>query len=253
MNWKLIVLVVGILILSFLLFKQCKTNNDLKYKLSVQDSLVQLDSARYFKLFEEYESEKQAKHDLENRNKELFEIINKNNETIRYYSELVVKLKNQKYSRVDTTVKFVMKDSIIYVPYGDDVVYFDEENDIMRIHGKTFLYPQKGYLLNVDGKPVNVEVVVTEKKGMLTGYIDTGTPDLELTDATFRFLREPKSFWSDVDLIGSINATTKNTFIDLGVTKGNFGVKGIVGYDFQNYRLNKNDIFYGFGIILKTK
>ena len=253
--WKTIlyiVLLIGIVILSVFLYKSCKNNDDLAYKISIKDSLIKIDSTKYSKIAEEYNNEKQANSDLRAKNKELSEYLQENKETIRYYSNLVLKLKNQTYYNIVDSVKFVIIGDTIRVPVGMDTVGFDEENSLVRVHGFTFLVPNKGYLMNIDGKPFPLDIVVTEDRdGIFTGYVDTKNPDLEVTDMTVRVLRQSPGFWDNFGIFTSLNLTNQNTFIDLSFVKGRFGIRGIVGYNYMDYVIDKNNLQYGCGIIYK--
>ena len=253
--WKticIIVLIIGIAILLFTNYKSCNTNDDLAYKISMKDSLHKIDSTKYSKIAEEYKNSEQANSDLMAKNKELSEYIQERDETIRYYSSLVFKLQNQTYYRIIDSVEFSIINDTIRVPIGMDTVNFDEENSVVRVHGYTFLVPNKGYLLNIDGKPFPLDVVVTEDRdGIFTGYVDTKNPDLELTDMTVRVLRNSPGFWDNFGIFTSFNLTNQNTFIDLSFVKGKFGIRGIVGYNYMDYVIDKNNLQYGGGIIYK--
>jgi hypothetical protein len=203
------------------------------------------------KLAEEYQSLEQAKTDLEKNNKSLSEIIDKNKEEIRYYSNLILQVKTKVIERVDT-VKFVVRDSNLQVPIGKDIVEFEGENSVVKVFGNTYLYPYKGYKLNIEGKPFSLDVVVTkDKNDIYTGYADTHNSDLEIKDLNVRFIKEPKKFWDDFAIISGLNFTTKNVFMNLGFMKGKFGIQGIGGFDYQNHTIDKNNLFYGGGIIYK--
>ena len=253
--WKTIlnvVLIIGVVILIGFTFKQCSDNNDLEAELSTKDSVIQYDSLRYSKLAREYKSKEEAMVDLKTENQELYTIIEEGNEQLRYYSNVVLKLKNRIIHRITDSVRFVLVEDTIRVPLGQDSVGFDEENSLVRVHGFTFLYPNKGYLMNIEGKPFRLDVVVTEKNGLFKGYLDTNNPDLELIDMKVRVLREErdKSFWSNFGGMVGISITTRNSFLDAGISFKKFGIRGILGYDYQNLQIDKNNGFFGGGIYM---
>jgi len=251
---------IAIIILSLLLigvsifaFKQYNKVKDLKYRITTQDSLFKLDSIRYSQTAQEYQSLEQSKLDLEIRNKELSDIINNNKEEIRYYSNLVFKIRDKIITRVDT-VRFTVIDSVLQVPLGQDTIHFEGENSLVRVDGETYLYPTKGYWLNLQGKPFDMDVVVTENDNdIFTGYVDAKNSDLELIKMNIKVLRKPETFWNDVFVISGMNFTTKNVFANLGFGKGKFGLNLVGGYDYQDYTIDKNNLFYGGGIIFKIK
>ena len=246
----LTILLIGVCIVSI---KQCNDNKDLKFKISSQDSLIQLDSFRYSQVAYEYSSLEQAKNDLELRNKELSKIIDNNKEEIRYYTNLVLRVRDKYITRVDT-VRFTVIDSVLQVPLGQDTIHFEGENSLVRVDGETYLYPTKGYWMNLQGKPFDLDVVVTEDDNdIFTGYVDTKNSDLELIKMNVKVLRKPETFWTDAFLLSGLNFTTKNTFVNLGFGKGQFGVNLIGGYDYQDYTIDKNNLFYGGGLIFKIK
>ena len=167
------VLIVGIIILGWFTFKQWQEKKDLTSELSTKDSIIQLDRERYSKLGEEYKSKEQALADLKTENQELHKYIDEKNEQLRFYSNFYLKHKDSTYYRIIDSVRFVLIDSTIQVPLGQDSVGFNEENSIVKVSGFTFLYPSKGYLMNIEGKPFRLDVVVTEKNGLYKGYLDT--------------------------------------------------------------------------------
>lgn len=249
----IIVLIILLVAVSIFAIKGCNNQKDLQFKLATQDSLFKLDSVRYSQLAKEYSSLEEAKADLESKNKDLSEIIDNNEEEIRYYSNLILKVKNQIITRVDT-VKFVVVDSVLQVPLGQDTVNFSAENSLVRVDGVTQLFPTKGYWLNFQGKPFALDIVVTEdNNGLFKGYVDTKNSDLEVSKLNVKVLREPKKFWDDVQILSGINFTTKNAFLNLGFMKSKLGINVIGGFDYQNYTIDKENLFYGGGILYKLK
>jgi hypothetical protein len=255
MKTTIVIIILSILLVGVSIFaiKGCNDKKDLQFKITTQDSLFKLDSIRYSQLAKEYTSLEEANLDLKTKNEDLYNIIDENDEEIRYYTNLVLKVKNQITTRVDT-VKFTVIDSILQVPLGQDTIGFNTENGIFKVEGVTHLFPTKGYWLNMQGKPFELDIVVTkDENGIFKGYVDTKNEDLEVSKLNVKVLQEPKKFWDDVQILAGANFTNKNTFLNLGFMKSKLGINLIGGFDYQNYTIDKDNLFYGGGLIYKLK
>lgn len=256
MDKKIIWLIVVGLLLTISIYINIKQQLHIREKdnqIYVTDSLRKIDSTKYCNIAIEYQNSKQANNDLKRQNEGLLEEIQKGKEQITTLTNLVLKIKNQQFTHYDTVTVFKVKDSIIQVPIGDDIVKFDEKNDIMRVYGETSLYPKKGYKMNFEGIPFSVDLVLTEdENGVFKSYLDTKTKDLEAVKINTRVLRyNDVSFWKDFSSIVGLNLTTKNTFIDFGLLYKKVGLKVIGGYDYQNYTIEKGNLYYGAGFVYK--
>lgn len=240
----LIVLAVGGYI-AYLQMQLHEKNSIIYYK----DSIQVLGDNKYKTLAEQYQNEKDAKADLLRYNKELLAEIEKAKETINSYTQIVIKLKKQQYTYVDTTKVFNVINDTIRVPIGQDSVGINIENSLYKVIGSTFLYPHKGYDINFEGKEMTLDVVVTEDiNGIMHSYVDVNNSDLELIKFNTRFLKQTPSFWSGFRSQIGANLTNKNIFLDVGVSYGHWGVKGIVGFDYQQQVINQQQLMYGGGI-----
>lgn len=247
--WVFLLLIV--IAISFIIYQQFELHQK-KSIIYYQDSIMVIDSTKYSVLAQEYQNEKDAIADLERYAKGLAEVIDSKNEKIRTYEQVIIKLKNQVYTYIDTVEVFQVINDTILVPIGDDMVNIDIENSLYKVNGTTYLYPRKGYTIYFEGKPITLDIVIAEdKNGVYNSYIETNNPDLELVDFKTRFLKEPKSFWSELYGITSLGVTNKNVLFDLGIGYNKFGIKGIVGFDYQEYSISKNNVIYGLGLTYK--
>lgn len=250
-NWGW--LLVIILILGFVVYQQFELKE--KYELlDYSDSLHKIDSVRYEKIALEFKTQEQINNDLKKSNINLSELLDKANEEVRLTSQLVLKYKNQYFSRRDTIPVFQVISDTIRVPVGQDTVGFDAENSLFKVKGQTNLYPYKGYWVNIEGKPFSIDFVVSEdRNGIFKTYIDTKNPDLELIDVRTRFIKEGSTlgFWENFSGFAGTSVTNKDASIDLNILYKKVGIRGVVGYDYQSYTIDKNNLKYGGGLVLK--
>lgn len=220
-------------------------------QIYVRDSLIQDDSVRFHQLAEQYTTEKQARLDLEKQNKELAKLIEDANLQIRSFSQLLLKIKSQTFTHIDTIhIPFTLSGDTILVPIGQDSVQFAGENDIVKIGGSTFLYPRKGYIVTLEGKPFPLDIVVAEdRNGAFFAYVDTHSPDLELSKITTRVLPYQKSFWENVGFLGGIELTTRNSSLKLGAGYKDWYGYVTGGYDYKDLNIDKTNLYYGIGVI----
>lgn len=242
--WVLLIIAVVLTYIIYLNIQLNKKNSIIYYK----DSVITLNETQYKTLSEEYINEKNAKADLERYNKVLASEIEKANEIIKNYSQLVLAIKTQHYTYRDTVTFFEVVSDTIRVPIGKDSVRINLENSLYRVYGTTFLYPKKGYDIDFFGKNVTLDVVVTEDdNGIYNSYVDLNNPDLQLIKFKTRFLKSQPSFWSGFRSQVGLNFTNKNAFLDAGVSYGKWGVKGIIGMDYQQVT-NQQQLIYGGGL-----
>ena len=244
----LLILVIAI---GFIVYQQIQLHekNSIIY---YQDSVIQLDSTKYKTLAQEYQNEKDARADVERYAKGLLEVIDYNKEQIRTYERIILKLKQQQYTHKDTSIVFQVVNDTIKVHVGDDRVPVNIENSLYKIFGETYLYPEKGYTINFEGKEIVLDVVISEdKNGVYQSYIETNNPDLQLIDFKTRFLKPQDSFWKGFYSQTSLSLTNKNVLFDIGIGYNRFGIKGIIGADYQDYTISKNNVIYGAGITYK--
>jgi len=250
--WLSIILFVVIVILSIWIFSLKKDLNDRENLIYVTDTITVIDSTRYSTLMAEYQNLQSAFADLERKNKSLYNIIKDNEEEISSYISIVLKLKEQIKEHITDTV-FIVKNDTLLVPIGDDKVYINEESGIVKISGYTYLYPKKGYVVTIEGKEINLDIVITQdKNGVYKAYIDTQNPELELIKFVPRFVGKDKtddSFWKNIGGIVGMNMTNQNLFIDAGITYRGTGLKAIFGYQYDNIDNSKGK-FYGMGMFI---
>lgn len=256
MNWQLLkkswpLFILGILLLGSLVYNFIQNNeiSEKNAKIYFQDSLLVLDSTKYKQVVEELQSEKQATNYLKTQNQGLADLVKEAKEEIKAITQIALKFKNQSVIRIDTTQpKFIVLRDTIQVPIGKDSVDIDENYaDVVQIKGKTWLHPNKGYKLDFESKPINLDLVLTQdKNGIWQYYVDTHNPQLEVFKIKAKILTKEaeNNFWSDIHGIVSGNFTNHNSFIDLGFSYKKIGIKGIVGYTYQQI----NDVFYGGGV-----
>lgn len=241
------ILVIGIGYYIYTLKKEINAKNN---RIYVQDSLIKVGDNEYKKLTEEYRLQEQIDNDLKKRNDSLYSVINKKQENIVYLNSIILKLKNQSYTKIDTVTKFIIKDSIIYVPIGDDIVTIEEENSLFKINAQTFLYPQKGYILNLEGKPFTVDLVLTEDdNGVFQTYVGTQNSDIELINFNPKVFKKDntKEFRKFSAFLGG-TYTTNNGFLNLDVMYNRIGLRGAVGFDYKKYTPDEEKLFWGIGL-----
>ena len=244
------IIIIGIGYYIYTLKKEILEKNN---RIYVQDSLIKLGDNEYKKLTEEYRLQEQIKNDLKKRNDSLYSVVNLKQEDIVYLNSIILKLKNQKYTKIDTVTKFIIKDSIIYVPLGDDIVTIKEENSLFKIDAQTFLYPQKGYILNLEGKPFTIDLVLTESKdGAYTTYIGTQNSDLELINFNAKVYKNDNSDknYKFETLIGA-TYTINNISVNLDLLYNRIGLRGALGVDTKSYTLAEDKLFWGLGIVYR--
>lgn len=243
--WVVAIVVILSGVIIYQQVKLHKKNSIIYY----QDSIIALNSEQYKTLAEQYQNEKNAIADLERYNKQLADELDKANETIRNYTQIIIKLKNQTYTYKDTITVFNVINDTIRVPLGKDSVFINIGNSLYDIKGVTYLYPKKGYDVLFTGKPITLDIVVSEDaNGIYNSYIDVNNPDLELIKFQTRFLKEEPTFWEQVSGQVSLGLTNKNVLFDLGIAYKKWGVKGIIGLDYQSYTIQKDNFIFGGGI-----
>ena len=246
-------LIIVAVLLGFTIYQQFELKE--KYSLlDYKDSLIKIDSMRYSKLALEFEDQKRIDEYLQKTNKSLSDLLDKAKEEVRVVSGLLLKLKTQHFTGKDTVHVFNVIHDTIQVPIGQDTVGFDAENSLFKVTGQTSLYPYKSYWLNFEGKPFSIDFVISEdRNGIFKTYIDTKNPDLELIDVNTRFIKEKNTlgFWGNLTGVGDICFTNKDVTTGLGILYKKIGIKGIIGYDYQDYTIAKNNLKYGGGIVFK--
>lgn len=239
-----VILLIGSITYNIVQHQEIKKKDKIQYDL---DSLQKYDSVRYSQLALNYRTIEQAKNDLESKNASLYDIISKQNENIDSYVRTILKLKDQVIIKHDTVTHFIVKDSIIQVPIGDDKVSIHEGNDLFDIVGTTYLYPVKGYDLSIKGKPFGIDLVITEDiNGIYKSYIDTKTTDLQLLSINTKVIRETPSFWKQLSLLGSLYLGNNTTTLGANVMYKKIGVGSLMTYDY-----NQKEIKYSFGLTYK--
>lgn len=254
-------LIIGILVLGYFLYKiislsrEVDEKNTRMYKL---DSLHHIDSTTSSQLVEDLKTEKQIKQAAQEQNKKLFDEIDQSKETIKILSQTVIQLQSKhvsgSYTDTIYNIQYVSDTSGNYlkVPIGGDTVkFFLDYGKLLSIDGKTWLYPNKNYEVNVNGKQITLDIIFTEdNNGVYTGYIDTNDPILSTIKFTTKINRDPtssQSFWSKFGLTTGIALTTRNSFLHLGPSFSGYGIEGILGFDYSNLSISKSNVFYGIG------
>lgn len=250
-NWGWLLVIA--LILGFVVYQQFELKK--KYELlDYADSLHKIDSVRYEKIALEFKTQEQINNDLKKSNINLSELLDKAKEEVRITSQLVLKYKNQYFTYKDTVQVFHVVNDTINVPVGQDTVGFIAENTLFRVVGQTNLYPYKSYWVNIEGKRFQIDFVVAEdRNGIFKTYIDTKNPDLELLDVRTRFIKEVNTlgFWGNLSGLVGTSITNKDASLDLNILYKKVGVRGVIGYDYQDYTIDKNNLKYGGGLIFK--
>lgn len=257
-SWGLLSIVFCVLIYKAItLSKKLDERDSRLYKL---DSLRVIDSTKYAQAVEDVRTEKQIRYQLEVQNKNLADNEEIKNNTIRLLNQTVLQLKSVQYTKtyVDTQyIPVLVADSsgdYIKVPVGGDTVMFAEDyGRFLSIQGKTWLYPAKNYVIDLTGKQITLDIVMTEDdNGIWNSFIDVNDPILSVIKFNTKINRvdHTKSFWSNLSGMVGANLTNKSAFIDAGLSYSKIGVKGILGFIYSNYNtlLDKGNLMYGGGI-----
>ncbi len=247
-----ILLLLGVFLLASVIYNIVQKYEiaDKNAKIYSQDSLIKLDSTKYKQVTEELQNEQQAKAYLIQINKDLAAQIEKAKEDIKEITQLVLKVKSQTFTYIDTNHVLISVNDTVKVKVGEDSVDINANyGDVAQIKGKTWLYPYKGYKLDVEGKPINVDIVLTEdENGVYNTYVDTHNANLELLKINPKVLanNNKPGFFDNIHLLTGLDVTTQNIGINLGLSFSKLGIKGIVGHTFNSNITQP--LYYGAGV-----